>query len=268
MDFCLDLRVVGANVFGNPDLLTTHVGWRALLEISDVKPRSPQMAQRRQDREFVLNAVSTNGSALRWASDDLKGDREIVLNAVSKNGCALRWASDDLKGDREIVLKAVSKYGCALRWASDHLKGDREIVLNAVSKDYHALRLAAEDLKGDREIVLSAVSESWYALKYASSELCEDEEIQELILGQPRFERTGLLLKVSLLSGRSCTVLAQMQDGMDSVMERCSVNLGLERQHVVDNGKLVRQGAKEATGMIGSLYELQTGRMHLMTLVL
>ena len=217
------------------------------------------------DREIVLNAVSQIWRALQWASKDLKGDREIVLNAVSQNWRALHGASKDLKGDREIVLNAVSQSWQALQWASEDLKADREIVLNAVSQKWRALEWASEDLKGDREIVLTAVSQNWQALEWASSEFFEDQEVQELI-SVTDFEHHGLLLKVSLLSGRSCTAVWTQAETLRSLLERCGAKLGLDSEQVADNGKLVHQC--EAKGIIGSWPDLQSGKMHFVTLAL
>jgi hypothetical protein len=77
----------------------------------------------------VLAAVSLNGPALKFASDELRADREIVLAAVRQNYKALRYVSDELRADREIVLEAVSLNGPALQYASPALRNDREIVL-------------------------------------------------------------------------------------------------------------------------------------------
>ena len=60
----------------------------------------------REDREIVLEAVKNDGSALKYASENLKEDREIVLEAVKNDGSALEYASENLKEDREIVLEA------------------------------------------------------------------------------------------------------------------------------------------------------------------
>ena len=49
------------------------------------------------------------GSALCYASDELRADREVVLAAVSENGGALEYASAEFKYDREVVLVAVSQ---------------------------------------------------------------------------------------------------------------------------------------------------------------
>ena len=69
----------------------------------------------------------------------MKADREIILNAVSQNWFALRWAAGKLKGDREIVMRAVEHRWEALKWASDELKSDREVVSKALSQDWGAM---------------------------------------------------------------------------------------------------------------------------------
>jgi len=61
-----------------------------------------------ESKEFMLQAVTKNGSALQYASDKLKDDREVVLAAVTNDGSALEYASDELNGDPEIVLTALS----------------------------------------------------------------------------------------------------------------------------------------------------------------
>ncbi len=52
-------------------------------------------------------AVQQNGSALQYASDELKNDKEVVMIAVQQNGSALYYASDKLKSDKEAVLAAT-----------------------------------------------------------------------------------------------------------------------------------------------------------------
>ena len=191
-------------------------------------------------RDCLERSVTVAGSSAVGLRRSQGRPRHCLERTVSQHGSALEWASEDLKGDREIVLKAVSKDGSALQWAS-------------------------EDVKGDRKVVLKAVSQNWHALFWASSEFCEDQEVQELISGTD-FEHNGLLLKVSLLSGRSCTLLWTRLGDFFSLLERCSAQLGLECQQVIDNGKLVHQC--EAKGIIGSWTDLQPGKMHFVTLAL
>ena len=67
----------------------------------------------RSDREVVLRAVSTDGTALKDASYGLRADWEVVLTAVSNDGLAIRSASEELHVDPDIVLAAL------LLWSND-----------------------------------------------------------------------------------------------------------------------------------------------------
>ena len=48
-----------------------------------------------------------------WADPFLKHDKE-VLQAVSKNEQALRFASPELKADKEFIMEIISEHGNAL----------------------------------------------------------------------------------------------------------------------------------------------------------
>jgi hypothetical protein len=108
------------------------------------------------DRELVFEAVKNNGSALEYASADLRADREIVFEAVKSDCSALEYASADLRADREVVLAAVKSNGGSLTHASEALQSDREIVLAAMKSDVIAIEYASEDLKSDRSFLQEA----------------------------------------------------------------------------------------------------------------
>ena len=95
----------------------------------------------KNDREFILAAITQFGGPLGYASEELKNDRAFILAAVTQNGRALRYASEELKNNREIVLAAVTQNGWALIDASEELKGERDIVLAA---DHPYLYLALQ----------------------------------------------------------------------------------------------------------------------------
>jgi G:T-mismatch repair DNA endonuclease (very short patch repair protein) len=52
----------------------------------------------REDEEVVRAAVSQNGLALCYASEELRGRPDLVRAAVHANGTALRHASEELRG--------------------------------------------------------------------------------------------------------------------------------------------------------------------------
>ena len=189
-----------------------------------------------------------------------------MLAAVSNDGYALMHATEELRGDREIVLAAVSQDGRALQFATEELKGDREIALAAVSEHGPALHFATEELKGDREIVLAAVSQDGYALYYATNGLKADEEMMRHALEQSPDHLVGL--KVSLLSGRCCSLIVRIRNllgdaGKRFTLRSCAASLELDRDLVERAGTLV-------CGPIGvkDLTELEPGKVHELTLVL
>ena len=61
----------------------------------------------KNDREFVLSAVTEDGPALKYASDEMKNDA-VVLVAVAQNYRALDYASDNLRFPRRGGEKSVA----------------------------------------------------------------------------------------------------------------------------------------------------------------
>ena len=138
------------------------------------------------DKEIVLQAVACNGWALGCATQELKADKEVVLQAVASRGWALECASQELKADKEIVLQAVASRGSALLWAAGELKADKEVVAAAVREDPQLLEETAEALRGSRDFVKRLVKETkaWWLVEWATEELRQDaalrKECQEL----------------------------------------------------------------------------------------
>ncbi|GBR75752.1 hypothetical protein NO2_0395 [Candidatus Termititenax persephonae] len=150
-----------------------------------VRRLSPELLD---DREVVLAAVQNNGSALKYASETLRGDKELALLAIEKAIGSVGYLdlvsslSPELLDDKEVVLAAVNRNGIVLRYASETLRGDREVVLAAVNKNGYALEYASETLRGDREIVLAAVNRNGTVLQYASETLRGDKELALLAI--------------------------------------------------------------------------------------
>ena len=190
-----------------------------------------------------------NANALGAATQELRGDREIVMTAVSQSGWTLQYASKELRGDREVVMTAVSRSGWVLQFAAEELRGDREVVMTAVSQNGSALRCASEELRGDRAIVMKAVSQSELALRYATEELKGDHELLEIAVQSKRFFLA--VVKVTLLSGRSCTVIIPRRDPwsvgpqsnselLERVLRECARLLDLDPDHVAATGTLLQ----------------------------
>ena len=137
-------------------------------------------AELRASGRVVRAAVKSDGLALRFASEPLRNDREICEFAVNQCGVALQYASEQVQNRQTIALAAVSQDGLALRFASSRLQEDEAVVLAAVHHNPYALQFAGEIRRDDREIVLAAVAKCGLALQWASSELRNDPEIVAL----------------------------------------------------------------------------------------
>lgn len=70
-----------------------------------------------------------------WADLSLKHDKEDVLQAVSKNEQALRFASPELKADKQFIMEIISQHGNALHYVPQFNK-DPELLWHASKHGY------------------------------------------------------------------------------------------------------------------------------------
>jgi hypothetical protein len=87
-----------------------------------------------------------------------------LLSAISENGVALEFASDDLKDDEDVVLAAFSKYNGAILHASTRQKNDmnknRTSAKMVVRDDGLALQYGSKAVQNDKEIIMEAVRQN------------------------------------------------------------------------------------------------------------
>jgi hypothetical protein len=126
----------------------------------------------------ILNIVYYSG---------MRDDPEFMSKAVSKAGSALEFASDNIKNDKSIVIEAVNNDGNSLEFASDDIKNDKSIVLIAMNQDVHSFRYASDNIKKDQELFSTYIKEIHYLLDKCNistnkcdfdfrNEYCEQEE--------------------------------------------------------------------------------------------
>ena len=65
---------------------------------------------------------------LKFLSNEYKENREYVLIAVNSNGCALEFASDELRADKEIAMIAIENRASAYSYISQKLIFDEDIL--------------------------------------------------------------------------------------------------------------------------------------------
>jgi hypothetical protein len=135
------------------------------------------MIRRPPGQAAYLRTAARDGWQLRNMPSAMRADREVVLAAVQSLGTALQYAAKELRSDREVVVTAVRSQGSALYWAAREFRSDRDVVLAAVRSQGEALQYAAAEYKADRDVVLAAVSSRGFALGYAAAELRRDRQI-------------------------------------------------------------------------------------------
>jgi hypothetical protein len=130
------------------------------------------------DREFMLEAVSTDPLALAFASNELCDDFDVVIAAVTLDARALQFASIDRRADRAVVLTALRADWAALQYVTfPAFFEDAELMLTAVSRGNKALPFVASSLMDDVDFVKAAVAIDSNALAFASERLRADREI-------------------------------------------------------------------------------------------
>ena len=137
-------------------------------------------AELRADRDVILAAVKSNGTALMCASAELQKDPEIVTAAIASNFHALDYAAPELKNNKQFLLSVLPLSG-SLRYVPDELKGDKDLFRAALSKPSFTMELAdhaSPDLLADKEFMLEMIRSShWGAIFYVAPALRNDQEV-------------------------------------------------------------------------------------------
>ena len=109
----------------------------------------------------MLEAVQHKEYTLSFfhVSPKLKADKDFILDAVQQNGSALRYASDELISDREVVLAAVNQNADAIYYASHILQErynrnkDLPLIVSMLSGDFIEIENWYEIENGDQDLL-------------------------------------------------------------------------------------------------------------------
>lgn len=113
----------------------------------------------RSDREFMLSCIRVHGSALQFASDQLKDDRELVLVAIENNGY-LKYASPELRSDRAFVRQCVRIKPRSIEFVSDELKNDTQFILSLLTENDKCWKHITDHHTKDEQFMLEAIRRS------------------------------------------------------------------------------------------------------------
>ncbi|WP_422451701.1 DUF4116 domain-containing protein [Endozoicomonas sp. ALC066] len=125
-------------------------------------------------KEKVRNAVLKHG--LEYASQRVRNDRDFVLPAISKHPKQLQYLSVELRDDSDIVMAAVEKNPLALNYASERLRNDKNIIRMAIAESTYPLSFASEKVLSDRECMLDLIAKNPQAFHYAAVKLKDDKK--------------------------------------------------------------------------------------------
>jgi hypothetical protein len=119
-----------------------------------------------QDKEFAINCVHANFNSLQYLPA-FQDDNDVMLEAISIDGRAIKYASDRIKKDREFVVRAVRQTGRALYYIDESLKNDEAIVRVAMETQPFAIVYTSEQFQRQHyELVRHAVIRDFNILYY------------------------------------------------------------------------------------------------------
>jgi len=145
----------------------------------------------RNNRKFVMAAVSQNGMALQFASEDLREATKVCEAAVMQCPKALQFCSEENREDEELVKAAVEKDGSVLVYAGN-LRGHRRVAPKAVKQSWEALPHEQVDGGVGHESLLISVTKDWQAIgEILKKETWpSEEELLAMAAANPEIVRT------------------------------------------------------------------------------
>lgn len=151
---------------------------KLLLAYILVAPISITRTSLKNNRQFVLEAVRTNGDVYKHLSDAFKTEREIALESIKSRGLVMEDLPEEFKKDPEIALEAIKQNGKAFQYIHPDLKKCQNMILAALSKYPSAFEfLENKNLNGNKDFMLLVLGLNGSLLKYASDNLKKDKEV-------------------------------------------------------------------------------------------
>jgi len=139
----------------------------------------------KNNRDFTLKAINENTSVLNYIHTD---DDEIVTAAVTKQGTALMYATKEMKNNKDVVTAAVKNEGTALEHANEDMKNNEDVVTAAVKNNGISIAFASVKLLKNDKYLVKLLNLYWKgAIKYphhTSSEFRLDNDKNPIYKGK------------------------------------------------------------------------------------
>mmetsp|Transcript_43311 Transcript_43311/g.77825 ORF Transcript_43311/g.77825 Transcript_43311/m.77825 type:complete len:424 (-) Transcript_43311:81-1352(-) len=146
-----------------------------------------------KNKDVVMSALKQDGTALRYASEELRGDWHVVAEAVCRDGEMLAWASDEMRADSKLIHWAlgISTSGGGREdqidleeWTGPDHSEYNEIATSRAAQP-NALRHATEEARGnDIDTMLSCVKAKWFAAEHILAPLRESKNFWRRVIQQ------------------------------------------------------------------------------------
>ena len=164
----------------------------------------------KNNKSFVIKAISKNADAYKYISEKLKNDREVIVTLLLSDlpSVYIYNIPDNLTDDYSVATKIVKKQANVYAHLSDNLKESRELMKEALSvfpelivsedvsikfrNDKKLILFALNNpilrigsffkklplkYQNDREVVLKAIKCNSRTIEYINDDLKNDEEI-------------------------------------------------------------------------------------------
>ena len=119
------------------------------------------------DPKIMIPAIQKNADALFYVGDQLKKNKDFVMRAVSSNGSALKWASKEVKNMPEVVLEAIKQDPNAMFYAGDKVKNDIDFILKAVTVSENILCDIGDSIRKNPSAILKLLKANRHAIGFA-----------------------------------------------------------------------------------------------------
>lgn len=114
----------------------------------------------RNDRDVILEAARKGcGLALEGAHPQLQRDRNFVLELLTIDPQAYKYAAEELRESKDFAIEAASRSGRSLQHMPSKFKADRDVVTAAVEENVTAALFAHTSRRGDLGVGLPWDSE-------------------------------------------------------------------------------------------------------------
>ena len=172
-----------------PDDVNTYqfaMSFEGIIKIFEHYPDLDFLGSYYDDTEILLAILTQTDSQMEFSSERLKNDLDFALRAVSLDGTAYQFFSDEVKENLAVKLAAVKNSAAVLMDMVDDDLNNEEIILAAITGQYPDYFIDFDFYAGEqahflynKKVMLATVQFFGLFLKDVSLRLRQDPEVIE-----------------------------------------------------------------------------------------